>query len=77
MKMYKIHVFNHYTGKEWQEYGFSRHIMKRIYFLMNDAGIEFGYPNEIVWFNKLVCNFKTFKKCWKKEVVILKKGVDK
>ena len=56
--MYKIIYTDNETNTAYQEYGFSKYMMKRICFIMNnwaDAEIDFIFP--------LVFTAKTFWKC--------------
>lgn len=62
--MYKILVRNNETGIECWNYGFSRWMAKRIYFLMNEkigGTCEDNY--EVILFLKLGFTLDTFKKC--------------
>ena len=61
--MYKIKVVNLETGIAWWEYGFSRSMMKRIYFLKNETGIDNYELYSIIWILKICFSIKTFKKC--------------
>jgi hypothetical protein len=59
--MYEIIVRNVTTNVEWVEYGFSKHMMKRINYLNNHEDFE------IIWVFKLCKTWDTFKKCLKRE----------
>lgn len=62
--MYKILVKNLETGVEWWEYGFSKYLMKRIYFLKNKQKYN-SYEKlfEIEEILRLGFTFSTFRKC--------------
>ena len=61
--MYKIKVINKETGIIFSEYGFSRYMMKRIYFFAQQVGADNYSIYEILYISKLAFSFKAFKKC--------------
>ena len=63
IKMYRIEVINTMTGAIFREYGFSKHMMKRIYYFLNEKDNNFYLIYEIKDLTKIVFTFNTFKKC--------------
>ena len=69
--MYKIKIINTITGEIFWEYGFTNHIMKRLYFLFNEKDYNFYRIYEIVDIIKLEKNIKTFIKCLTNKTKVL------
>lgn len=69
--MYKIKVKNIETGKIWWEYGFSKHIMKRIHFFYQKTNDDFFLIYEVLDICKIYFSWKTFKKCLTKTCVVV------
>ena len=61
--MYRIKVIDTATGEIFYEYGFSKHIMKRIHYFWNERDYDFCLIYEILDLSKIVFTFGTFKKC--------------
>ena len=61
--MYRIKVINTETEQMFIEYGFSKYMMKRIHFFLNETDNDFYHIYEIIDLSKLVFNFSTFMKC--------------
>lgn len=60
--MYKIYYRNNLTNVKYWEYGFARHITKRLTDLIGNSDYE------VIWCMKIVFTKNTFVKCLKKIV---------
>lgn len=70
--MYKIKVWDDTKETLFWEYGFSRYILKKISFYMNDTD-ENGFSNyDIVQVIPIVFSLKTFKKCLQHKIISIK-----
>jgi hypothetical protein len=67
--MYRITYWNINTHTEIRDYGFTRWTLDRVMFLI-DQNEHF----EIAFIEPLVWNWSNFKKCWKNESKIVKRG---
>lgn len=61
--MYRIKVRNDETGIIFYEYGFTKWMMKRLYFLFNETSYDNYHIYDILNISKLSCTLKTFIKC--------------
>ena len=70
-RMYKIKIINTITCEIFWEYGFTNHIMKRLYFFFNETDYNFYHMYEIIEIIKLEKNIKTFIKCLTKTIKVV------
>ena len=68
--MYKILYKDNLTNVEYWEYGFARHIAKRLTDLIGNSNYE------VIWCIKIIFTKDTFIKCLKK-IIQPKKTIDK
>lgn len=61
--MYRIKVKNNKTNEIFWEYGFSKHLMKRLYFFYNKTDDNAYLIYEVLDICKIIFSWETFKKC--------------
>lgn len=71
--MYRIKVRNNETGVVFYEYGFGKRMMKVIHSLFNETDNNFYNIYDILDISILCFSLKTFIKCLKGYVTVIKK----